>query len=181
MDEINRTAEEMLAEALEGEKVGARKLTFPEKCGAFAALYSGVRNQVVARAFDISIQATSNLSGCLEYDPDPYREEYATGERADGAFHNPDLEAPMRVLRDHNRNRNPNRHRHYQDVGREFEALGAEEFIRRYYNERTHKRIILAKVQLRDEAKRSQRDKRDGRDARTSREASDARWENSRK
>ena len=177
MAEIDRTAEEMLAEALVGEKVAARKLTFTEKCGAFAALYSGVRNQVVARAFDISVQATSNLSGCLEYDPDPYREEYATGQRADGSFHNPDLEAPARILMDHNRHRNPNRHRHYQDIGREFEALGAEEFKRRYYTERTHKRIILAKLQLRDEAKTSQRDRRDSRDARTSREASDALWE----
>ena len=53
----------------------------------------------------------------------------------------------------------------------------AEEFTRRYYTERTHKRIILAKLQLRDEAKTSQRDRRDSRDARTSREASDALWE----
>ena len=177
MAENNRTAEEMLAEALVGEKVAARKLTFTEKCGAFAALYSGVRNQVVARAFDISVQATSNLSGCLEYDPDPYRQEHATGQRADGTFHNPDLEAPMKVLMDHNRHRNPARRRHYQDVGREFEALGPEEFKRRYYTERTHKRIIVAKLQLREERKTSQRDRRDSRDARTSREASDARWE----
>ena len=177
MAEKDRTAEEMLAEALVDENVGARKLTFTEKCGAFAALYSGVRNQVVARAFGISLQCASKISGCLEYDPDPYREEYAIGQRADGTFHNPDLEAPAKVLKDHNRNRNPNRHRHYQDVGREFEALGPEEFKRRYYTERTHKRIIVAKLQLREERKTSQRDRRDSRDARTSREASDARWE----
>ena len=30
-----------------------RKLTFTEKCGAFAALYDGVANKVVARAFGI--------------------------------------------------------------------------------------------------------------------------------
>ena len=151
-ENTHRTASEMLTEALAGEKVGARKLTFPEKCGAFAALYSGVRNQVVARAFGISIQSTSNLSGCLEYDPDPYQREIV---EVVGDDHR--VEMVERVtLRDHNslNNRNPNRHRHYQDVGREFEALGHEEFIRRYYTARVHKRIIVAKVQLREEGKK---------------------------
>ena len=153
MDGIHhRTASEMLSEGLVGENVGARKLTFAEKCGAFAALYSGYRNQVVARAFGISVQATSKLSGCLEYDPDPYKREVV--EVVDDQHR---VELVERVTpHDHNaiNNRNPNRHRHYQDVGREFEALGAEEFIRRYYTERIHKRIILAKVQLRDERKK---------------------------
>ena len=138
------TTAEMLAEALDGEKIGARKLTFTEQCGAFAALYAGVRNQVVARAFGVSLQCASKISGCLEYDPEPYRVEYAAGQNAD-------LEMPQKVLRDHNRNRSPARHRHYETVAREFEALGVEEFNRRYYNERTHKRILLAKVQLREE------------------------------
>jgi hypothetical protein len=139
LDTINsakRTAEEMLAEMLDGEKVGARKLTFVEKCGAFAALYEGARNQVVARAFGISIQATSKLSGCLENDPDPYRSEL-TG----------DGEA-TRILMDHNRNRKASRVRHYEEIGREFEALGREEFRRRYYTERVHKRIMLAKIEM---------------------------------
>ena len=128
----------MLAEALDGEKIGARKLTFTEQCGAFAALYAGVRNQVVARAFGVSLQCASKISGCLEYDPEPYRTD-ENGER---------------IQMDHNRNRSPVRHRHYEIVAREFEALGAEEFNRRYYNERTHKRILLAKMQLRDEKRK---------------------------
>jgi hypothetical protein len=133
-----RTAAEMLAEASAGENIGARKLTFREQCGAFSALYGGVRNQVVARAFGISVQCASLISGCLEYDPDPHRYD------RDG-----DL-----VLRDHNRNRKPNRHRHYEDVAREFELLGKEEFDRRYYTERVHNRIILAKEELRLEGKK---------------------------
>lgn len=133
--ETPMTAHDMLAEALVGEKVGARKLTFREQCGAFAALYAGVRNQVVARAFGVSLQCASKISGCLEYDPDPDRQD-ENGER---------------IVMDHNRNRKPDRHRHYETVGREFEALGVEEFNRRYYTERVHKRIIVAKVQLRDE------------------------------
>lgn len=136
------TVTEMLAEASEGEKVGARKLTFREQCGAFAALYAGVQNKTVARAFGISIQAASYISGCLESDPDPYRLEYQPDQ-------NPDLDAPRKVLMDHNRNRNPSRRRRYEIVGREFEALGVEEFNRRYYTERVHRRIIEAKLQLR--------------------------------
>ena len=131
-----KTVTEMLAEAVDGENIGARKLTFSEQCGAFAALYAGVRNQIVARAFGVSLQCASKISGCLEYDPDPYHEE----EGVEG-----------KILMDHNRNRNPSRRRHYETVGREFEALGAEEFNRRYYTERVHKRIILAKVAQRDE------------------------------
>ena len=152
---MTRTADEMLAEAREGQWLGGRKLTFTEKCGAFIALYDGVANAVVARAFGLASQTVSKLSGCLEYDPDPYHYEYATGEG-----HNPDLEMPEKVLRDHNARRSPNRHLHYNDVAREFVALGPEEFKRRYYTERTHKRIILAKLQLRDEAKAKARVRR---------------------
>ena len=115
---------------------GTRKLTFREQCGAFAALYAGVRNQVVARAFGVSLQCASKISGCLEYDPNPYREE----EGVEG-----------KILMDHNRNRSPARHRHYETVAREFEALGREEFDRRYYTERVVNRLAVAKAQLREE------------------------------
>ena len=143
---MEKTLEELKAEALEGQWGGGRKLTFTEKCGAFAALYDGVANKVVARAFDLAPQTVSKLSGCLENDPEPYRHEYAKGQNAD-------TEMPHKVVHDHNARRNPNRHLHYNDVAREFEALGAEEFGRRYYTERVVKRIIVAKGQLRAEGK----------------------------
>ena len=133
-----KTAEEMLLEANSDNFLGGRKLNFTEQCGAFAALYAGQRNNIVARAFGLSLQTTSKLSGCLEMDPDPYR-YVAKGDEA------------SKVMMDHNRNRNPARHRHYQDVAREFEALGKEEFNRRYYTERIHNRILLAKQQLRED------------------------------
>ena len=133
-----KTLSELRFEALEGEKVGARKLTFAEQCGAFSALYAGVRNMVVARAFGISLQCASKISGCLEYDPDPYR----AVEDVEG-----------KILMDHNRNRRSlKRHHYYQTVAREFEALGREEFDRRYYTERVLNRIIVAKAELRGEA-----------------------------
>jgi hypothetical protein len=129
--------------AEEGKHVAARKLRFSEQCGAFAALYGGAKPKVVALAFGVTAQTISCLSGCLESDPDPYR--YEIDPKSDTA-------TGRKVERDHDRNRSPNRIRHYPNVRREFEALGVEEFNRRYYNDRTVNRIVLAKKQLRDEA-----------------------------
>ena len=121
----------------------ARKLTFSEHCGAFAALYGGAKPKVVAKAFGISPQTVSYLSGCLESDPDPYRYEIDPKT---------DMATGRKVNLDHDRSRSPNRVRHYPNVRREFEALGVEEFNRRYYNERTIRRIIIAKEQLKARA-----------------------------
>ena len=98
----------------------------------------------------------SKLSGCLEYDPEPYKREMM--EVAD-EHHRVEV-VENKIMRDHNERRNPARHLHYNDVAREFEALGAEEFDRRYYTERIVKRIIIAKVQLRDGEARAKRDQR---------------------
>jgi hypothetical protein len=145
---MDRSAKDMLNEALKGQWLGGRKLTFSEKCGAFAALYAGVSNLVVARAFSLAPQTVSKLSGCLENDPDHYLTE---PDREPTAKH-PDGVPGQRILMDHNLRRNPNRHLHYNDVAREFEALGRDEFNRRYYTERVHKRIILAKEEIRKRA-----------------------------
>lgn len=132
-----------------------RKLTFASQCGAFAALYAGVPNKVVSRAFGISPQTTSLLNGCMEYDPDPYRLEYQTGiNPATKKFHNQDKEMPIRVLMDHNRNRKDGRQRRYENVWREFEALGKEEFNRRYYTPRIDKMITLAEIELKNEKRK---------------------------
>ena len=116
-----KTLSELRFEALEGEKVGARKLTFAEQCGAFSALYAGVRNMVVARAFGISLQCASKISGCLEYArPGPL------------SMNTPCQNADRRIAgkdpaRSSNRNRRSlKRHHYYQTVAREFEALGRE-------------------------------------------------------
>ena len=139
---MDKTFDELMAEVKKGESFGGRKLTFPEKCGVFAALYGGAKNQIVARAFDLSVQTVSKLSGCLSYDPEPYR--YEIDPKTDTI-------SGAKVMMDHNRNRTPGRVLHYNDVAREFEALGKEEFTKRYYTERIHNRILLAKVALRDE------------------------------
>jgi hypothetical protein len=149
---MEKTFDEMMAELKVDEPYGGRKLTFTQKCGIFAALYGGARNAVIARAFGLTPQTVSKLAGCLENDPDPYRYEYQPGQ-------NQDLDTPVRVMRDHNRNRRVRRLLHYPDVAREFEALGRDEFTRRYYTPRIHEQITNAKHDLRIEfyAKRKQK------------------------
>ena len=149
-----RSASDMLLEATRGENVGGRKLTFHKQCAAFAALYAGVRNQVVARAFGISAQTASFISGCLENDPEPYRTSVV--DKGKGIIEK------ETIVWDHNRNRSPNRRRHYEEVAREFDALGKERFAERYYTERVHDLITVAKHELHAEHKARDRARRGG-------------------
>lgn len=148
---MDKSFDELMAEVNSDEPFGGRKLVFREKCGAFAALYGGARNLVIARAFGLSVQSVSRLSGCLESDPEPHK-TVTRFRKIDGRQEM----VQETEFRDHNAigRRQPNRHLHYQDVAREFEALGAEEFARRYYTDRIHDRIILAKAAIRDERRR---------------------------
>ena len=144
---MEKTFDEMMSELKEGEPWGGRKLTFAQKCGAFAALYGGARNMVVARAFDLSPVTVSKLAGCLESDPEPYRREYKvdaqTGE-----------EVSYNIKRDHNRHRARNRALHYQDIAEEFYNLGRDEFTKKYYTTLTHARIVAAKESIRAERRK---------------------------
>ena len=131
-----------LRKIAQGEgRIGGPKLSFAEQCAAFAALYEGIPNRVVRRAFGIGAQATSNLSGCLPHDPDPYVRELVA---------EPDGEDKVRMVeriipRDHNDRRYPSRYRHYQNVALEFEALGKDEFIRRYMTPEIVDRLTAAR------------------------------------
>ena len=133
--------EEMRKIAESERTIGGPKLTFAEQCAAFAAMYEGAPNRVVRRAFGISAQTASRLAGCLEYDPDPYRTTF--NKKTDLVS--------GREAHDHNGRRNPARFRHYESVGREFEALGAEEFIHRYLTPEMVDRITAARHEGRSE------------------------------
>jgi hypothetical protein len=100
----------------------ARKLSFEEKCGAFAALYGGARHSVVARAFGVTPTTVSLLAGCLPYDPDPGRRAY-----------DPETKTYIGGYQGLSRNRIEGRKQHYQDVAKEFIALGEHAFNERYY------------------------------------------------
>jgi hypothetical protein len=127
--------ERALAKLRENNRRGGRKLSFVERCAAFAALYGGAKNMDVSRAFNLSPTSTSYLSGCLNFDPFASRTQLAM---RDGAV------VEEEITNDHNQGRNPNRRSHYPDVAREFEALGETEFNKRYYTIDVHNRIIEA-------------------------------------
>ena len=113
-----------------------RKLSFAERCGAFAALYAGARNAVVAKAFGLNPVTVSYLNGCLQQDPNPTRRTTKWTGEGDGEI----VETPD----DHNAHRDPRRRRRYEDVGMEFEALGEEEFASRYMTPSVYARIQKA-------------------------------------
>ena len=126
---------------------GGRKMSFARQCAAFAALYEGVAPKVVGLAFTISPQTVSYISGCLENDPEPYKREMVEVV--------PDPLQPHRVelvervtTHDHNDGRNPARYRRYETVAREFEALGKDEFIRRYMTPRIIDQLSAARKRL---------------------------------
>ena len=125
---------ERIRRANRGAKI--RKLSFAEQCGAFAALYGGARNAVVAKAFGISAITASYLGGCLENDPSRTRRSIKWTGEGDGEI----IQTPC----DHNAHRDPERRRRYEDVGREFEALGEEEFVRRYLTPAVYARVQKA-------------------------------------
>ena len=123
---------------------GGRKMSFNDQCAAFAAMYGGAKNMVVARAFKISLTTASNISGCLEQDPTPWQREMVYDQASKTMVENT-------RPRDHNRIRNPNRSRRYESVAREFEALGVDEFNRRYMTQDIFERIRQAHREIRAE------------------------------
>jgi hypothetical protein len=144
-------AKAALAELAQGQVNRAvRKLSFPEQCAAFAALYNRVDTRYVAKAFGISVTAASQIGGCLATDPRPYAIELAAND--EGVI----VEKLVRH-RDINRNRTPNRIQRYQRVAEEFRMLGEEAFADQYYTDEIHTRIADAKYGVDLESARRER------------------------
>ena len=139
-------------------------LSFPERCELFAYAYSGTPNRFLSQAFRVSQTTVSYITGCLEIDPDPYRLQYVPDPHPERRKEdNPtDLDPPRRVPHDHNDRRNANRRQRYEDVRREFEALGETEFCARYMTKEIYNRIAAA----RREEVAARRDRRANRKAR---------------
>lgn len=146
-----------------------RKLSFFDKCAAFAAIYNGTKHAHVALAFGISRIAVSQLGGCLARDPRPYSVELVAekhrvpvlgpDDKPAGGFKFVSTGAMLekRTSRDMNENRSPVRKRRYQDVAQEFERLGEEAFFQRYYTEAIHLRLMKVKHSVDEEASRRAR------------------------
>jgi len=137
------TASELLAELVRSQPdFAARKLSFSEKCGAFAALYGGAHNNVVARAFNVTPTTVSLLACCLRDDPDPDRKRLLYDP------HNPNRKIPGGY-----RLSSPSRKAHYRDVAAEFRALGEQAFNDKYYRP-IHDRLMAARREVKAKAPR---------------------------
>lgn len=124
------------------------KLTFEGRCQVYAALHGGAPQVVVAKAFDLSPTTVSNIASCRDDDRIPVVVEVFDGQRIHSETHmSPHLK----------RKRDPDRRPRYPEVAAEFEGMGEEEFIRRYYTHYTEMRLKIAhreiyrdKIQTRD-------------------------------
>ena len=123
------------------------RLSFAERCEVLAFAYNGTPNRYLVQVFGVSSATIANISGCLKYDPNPTRLQYVRDPHPERRpIDNPtDLDRPRLVPHDHNARRNPNRSERYEDVRREFEALGSEDFARRYVTVDNYRRIAEAR------------------------------------
>jgi hypothetical protein len=141
-------AREAIRKCREGDP---RRLPFETQCAIFAFAYDGMPNRILARAFDVSQTTVSNITGCLERDPNPYRREYKIGsyETFEGTkWRNPDIEQPVTVPDDHNARRNSNRSKRYDQVRREFEVLGETAFYQKYLTKECYRMVAAARREI---------------------------------
>jgi hypothetical protein len=106
-----------------------RKLTFARKCGAYAALYNGVANALVAEEFHLSRASVSALAGCRD---DPRTATVINIGEYSETFPSPSL----------TRRKRPDRKPRYQDVAAEFDRLGADRFLAAYFTPQLHRALI---------------------------------------
>ena len=116
----------------------APKLTHEGRCQVYALLYLGQRPDVVSRLFGLSRATVSHLGGCRDDDRVATTFEMTPGhfETLGGPNINP---------------RQEGRRPRYQDVAREFESLGEDEFMRRYMTESLWSRLQRTKAEMREE------------------------------
>jgi hypothetical protein len=137
-----------------------RKLSFHDQCAAFYALYNGMSAGLVAKTFGVTIGTASQLGGCLPKDPRPYeyetkplKQRFAVKEfggiggtgKTVGYQTLTVGEQEVRVNRDMNRGRSPNRIQRYRRVGEEFMRLGEDAFAQTYYTDAVHRRLMEVK------------------------------------
>ena len=129
-----------LAELTNGQSESpGRKLSFSEQCAVLAAVRNHVKPALISAAFGVSRITVSQIGGATSkpipswQDPDRHRPPYK-------------LEDPPKP-----RTRDPNRAPRYRAVAREFELLGEDAFIRRYYTEDIHTRLTRVRNDIENE------------------------------
>lgn len=111
------------------------KLTFLDRCAAFACLYQGIPQPIVAKAFGISRASVSYIGGCVPIDNRPPVTIEIGGH--------------VETLADINltRRRLAGRKPRYQDVTDEFVRLGPDLFIQRYVTAELRDKLIRLRDQ----------------------------------
>ena len=112
--------------------------SYPSKrsAGRLRRFMAALVHSVVARAFGVTPTTVSLLAGCLPYDPDPGRRAY-----------DPETKTYIGGYQGLSRNRVEGRKQHYQDVAKEFIALGEHAFNERYYRP-FHERLWKARNEI---------------------------------
>jgi hypothetical protein len=118
LDELTR-----LAPAVHG-----RKLNQTMQCAAYAALWNGMSNKIVAEVFNLSLTSVSNLAGC--------RNDLRTETIIEVGDYSETHPSPSLTKRKYRA-----RKARYLAVAREWDRLGADEFIRFYFTPQIAARI----------------------------------------
>ena len=116
----------------------APKLTHEGKCEAYALLHIGMDTRVVAQMWGISRATVSYIAGCRDDNRTSTTFEMTPG-------HYETVGGPQIA------ERNPTRKPRYQEVAREYETLGDDEFKRRYLTKGLMQRADRAEAEIRAE------------------------------
>ena len=115
------------------------KLTFEHRCQAYAALYQGIAQVLVATAFGLSRPSISALANCRKDTRGPITMELPEYNSEGVRITKTHILGALNItpLRRSNAYRKPR----YQEVAREFDRLGETAFIQTYYTPRLKARI----------------------------------------
>ena len=120
-------------------RITGPKLSFEERCQAYALMHQGEPQSVICEAFHISRATASAIAGCRFDDRTPVTIEIEDGIRTHTETH---LEPKL------NHRRVDGHKPKYQEVAREFESLGYENFIRTYATRGAYARAHAASVRV---------------------------------
>lgn len=131
LEEFNPKA--ALAQLLDGLPTPGRGISFNEKCAALCCLRGLTPRPVVMKAFGLTAATASYLANCVELPA--LSSVIPPSENDRPLVHPPERRGPKKRVAS----------TRYADVASEFERLGEDEFMRIYYTDEVHTRLMEAK------------------------------------
>lgn len=116
-----------------------KRLDFRQRCAVYAMLYAedSIPQAVVCKVFNISRATVSYIAGCRDDNRNSVIVEQDSGLLDDNGLpvvYRETIGADGHLTK----NRSADRRFRYQDIVDEFERLGAETFVRKYYTQEIH-------------------------------------------